>query len=51
MGGDPLLGEEAVCQGREVAIHHGWEKAMCCGMNWTSCGVVGRKNLGFSHST
>ena len=46
MGGDPSSGEEAVHQGREAAVCCRWEKAMCCGMNWTSHGVVGRKNKG-----
>ena len=55
MGGDPSSGEEAACQGKEMAIHHGKEKAVHCGMNWTSHGCDGKEELGknkeFSCST
>ena len=55
MGGDPSLGEDAIHWGREAAVHCRWENAVHRGINWTSHGVVGRKNLGkslgFSHST
>ena len=46
MGGNPSLGEEATCRGREAAIHHRREKAMHRGMNLTSHGCGEKKEQG-----